>query len=231
MDVKEFDKFAEEYLKLHSENIRITGEDPEYFAEYKIRDLKRVCFELEVLPGKILDFGTGVGNIIPFIVKYFNGTKVHGVDVSEKSLALARNRFGGLAEFSLFDGESLPYSNENFDIALAACVFHHIPFKEHFNLIEEISRTLKYGGIFMIYEHNPYNPLTRNAVNSCPFDENAVLLRKNEVNKIFKKTGLKVVKQEYRVFFPAFLKILRPLEQYLKWLPLGGQYFVIAKKC
>ena len=97
MDVKEFDKFAEEYLKLHSQNIRITGEDPEYFAEYKIRDLKRVCFELEVLPGKILDFGTGVGNIIPFIVKYFNGTKVHCVDVSKKSLALARNRFGGLA--------------------------------------------------------------------------------------------------------------------------------------
>ena len=45
MDVKEFDKFAEEYLKLHSQNIRITGEDPEYFAEYMIRDLKRVCFE------------------------------------------------------------------------------------------------------------------------------------------------------------------------------------------
>ena len=46
MDVKEFDKFAEEYLKLHSQNIRVTGEEPEYFAEYKIRDLKRVSFEL-----------------------------------------------------------------------------------------------------------------------------------------------------------------------------------------
>ena len=82
----------------------------------------------------------------------------------------------------------------------------------------------------MVYEHNPYNPLTRNAVNNCPFDENAILLRKNEVNKIFKKTELKIIMQEYRVFFPAFLKILRPSEQYLKWLPLGGQYFVIAKK-
>ena len=36
MDVKEFDKFAEEYLKLHSQNIRLTGEEPEFFAEYKI---------------------------------------------------------------------------------------------------------------------------------------------------------------------------------------------------
>ena len=97
MDVKEFDKFAEEYLKLHSQNIRVTGEEPNYFAEYKIRDLKRVSSELKVLPDNILDFGTGVGNSIPFLVKYFKETKIHGVDVSEKSLALARNRFGGLA--------------------------------------------------------------------------------------------------------------------------------------
>ena len=42
MDVAEFDKFADEYHNLHQENIRITGENPEYFAEYKIRDLTRV---------------------------------------------------------------------------------------------------------------------------------------------------------------------------------------------
>ena len=53
MDVEEFDKFAEEYLKLHSQNIRVTGEKPEYFAEYKIRDLKRASYELKVLPENI----------------------------------------------------------------------------------------------------------------------------------------------------------------------------------
>ena len=230
MDVEEFDKFADEYLKLHSQNIRVTGEKPEYFAEYKIRDLKRVSSELKVLPDNILDFGTGVGNSIPFLVEYFKDIKIHGVDVSEKSLALARNRFGSLAEFNLFDGEFLPYTNDLFDIAIAACVFHHIPFKKQFHLIKEISRTLKYGGILMIYEHNPYNPLTRYAVKTCPFDENAVLLRKTEVKKILENTGLQIIMQEYRVFFPAFLKILRTSEQYLKWLPLGGQYFVVAKK-
>jgi len=231
MDVKEFDKFAEEYLKLHSQHISLSGDESEYFAEYKIRDLKRVSFELKVLPENILDFGTGVGNSIPFLVKYFKDTKIHGVDVSEKSLAIARNRFGSLAEFNSFDGESLPYANELFDIALAACVFHHIPIEKHLHLIQEISRTLRSGGIFMIYEHNPYNPLTRYVVNNCPFDEDAVLLKKTEVNNILKKTGLKVVMQEYRLFFPDFLKILRPSEQCLKWFPLGGQYFVIAKKC
>ena len=97
MDVKEFDKFAEEYLKLHSQNIRVTGEEPNYFAEYKILDLKRVSSELKLLPDNILDFGTGVGNCIPFLVKYFKETQIHGVDVSEKSLALAQNRFGSFS--------------------------------------------------------------------------------------------------------------------------------------
>ena len=33
MNVAEFDQFADEYHILHQENIRITGEKHEYFAE------------------------------------------------------------------------------------------------------------------------------------------------------------------------------------------------------
>ena len=39
MDEVEFDKFADEYRAMHAANIRITGEDPEYFAEYKVVDI------------------------------------------------------------------------------------------------------------------------------------------------------------------------------------------------
>ena len=63
MDVAEFDQFADEYHNLHQENILITGEKPEYFAEYKICDLKRVAKIVGVDVKNILDFGTGVGTI------------------------------------------------------------------------------------------------------------------------------------------------------------------------
>ena len=165
MDVAEFDKFADEYHNLHQENIRITGENPEYFAEYKIRDLSRVE---QIVGGEvknILDFGTGVGSSIPFLAQYFPGTSLFGTDVSENSLNIARKRFPGLGEFSLFDGNMLPYSEGQFDLALATCVFHHIPANEHIQLIQEVSRTLRSGGAFMIYEHNPINPMTLHAVN------------------------------------------------------------------
>ena len=82
----------------------------------------------------------------------------------------------------------------------------------------------------MIYEHNPFNPMTLHAVNSCPFDENAVLLKRSQVRNVLREGGMEVVMQEYRVYFPAFLKLLRPLEKYLGWLPLGAQYFVVGKK-
>ena len=178
----------------------------------------------------ILDFGTGVGNRTPFLAQYFPGTGLFGTDVSDKSLTLVKERFEGFGEFSLFDGKTLPYSEGQFDLALATCVFHHIPAEEHIQLIQEVSRSLRSGGAFMIYEHNPINPMTLHAVNTCPFDENAVLLKRCQVRNVLREAGMEVVMQEYRVYFPAFLKLLRPLEKYLAWLPLGAQHFVVGKK-
>ena len=39
MDEVEFDKFADEYRSMHAANIKLSGEDPEYFAEYKVVDI------------------------------------------------------------------------------------------------------------------------------------------------------------------------------------------------
>ena len=41
MKEAEFDEYAERYEALHAASIAITGEGPEYFAEYKIRDIAR----------------------------------------------------------------------------------------------------------------------------------------------------------------------------------------------
>ena len=82
----------------------------------------------------------------------------------------------------------------------------------------------------MIYEHNPINPMTLHAVNTCSFDENAVLLKRSQVRNVLREAGMEVEMQDYRVFFPAILKLLRPLEKWLTWFPLGAQYFVVGKK-
>ena len=82
----------------------------------------------------------------------------------------------------------------------------------------------------MIYDHNPFNLLTHHAVNTCYFDENAVLQKRVQVAKLFVKAGMEVVMHEYHIFFSAFLKLLLPIEKYLAWLPLRAQHFVVGKK-
>ena len=42
MDSAGFDRFADEYLAVHARNIAITGEQPEFFAEYKVRDVYEI---------------------------------------------------------------------------------------------------------------------------------------------------------------------------------------------
>jgi hypothetical protein len=78
----------------------------------------------------------------------------------------------------------------------------------------------------MVYEHNPFNPLTVRVVNNCPFDANAKLIRASVMAKRCRDAGFREVKVKYRVFFPGFLRALRFAEGLLSWLPLGGQYYV-----
>ena len=127
MDEAEFDKFAAEYRTMHAANIKISGEDPEYFAEYKVIDIANEVAQRAPRPPRVLDFGAGVGYSVPFFARHLPGARVTCLDVSRKSLELGAQRYPGQAEFTHFDGAAIPYDTATFDVALASCVFHHIP--------------------------------------------------------------------------------------------------------
>jgi ubiquinone/menaquinone biosynthesis C-methylase UbiE len=232
MDEAEFDKFAAEYRTMHAANIKLSGEDPEYFAEYKIIDIASETARLA--PGvshpRVLDFGAGVGYSVPFFARHMPGARVTCLDVSQKSLEVGSRRYPEQAEFKHFDGAAIPYDPATFDVALASCVFHHIPEVEHVPLLGEIRRVLKPGGVLFVFEHNPLNPLTRHAVDTCPFDENAVLIRAASMLRRVRGAGFPDASAKYRIFFPHILRALRPLERRLTWLPLGAQYYVLGRK-
>jgi SAM-dependent methyltransferase len=228
----EFDKFAAEYRTLHAESIRASGESPEYFAEYKIVDVAR---ELQrQRPGRappaVLDFGAGVGYSVPFFARHLPGSRVTCLDVSRQSLELGASKHGGTAEFRHFDGRRIPFEPGTFDVALASCVFHHIGHDEHVALLAEIRRVLADDGLLLVFEHNPLNPLTRQAVNSCVFDEHAELMLAPTMRRRVLAAGFATADVRYRIFFPHFARGLRPLEKWLTWLPLGAQYYVVARK-
>lgn len=226
----EFDRHAANYRAHHQQNIAITGEDPSYFADYKMQDFKSLLTEAG-LPanGRYLDFGSGIGSSVRPFLERLPGARLVCADVSADSLALSKQVHGDSVDHAWMPEGRLPFGDSEFDGAFACCVFHHIPHDQHVASLAEIRRVLKPGGLVMVYEHNPFNPLTVRAVRTCPLDENAVMLTARQLKLSGNEAGLKHQKHDYRVFFPAALSLLRPLEDWLRWLPLGAQYYVALR--
>jgi ubiquinone/menaquinone biosynthesis C-methylase UbiE len=230
MNESEFDRFAKEYRQHHAASIRSSGEEPEFFHKYKVDDVAAELARRDLIPLRILDFGGGIGNSLAFIREAFPTSEVVLLDTSTKSLKTAEERHAGLARFQHFDGRQIPFPDGHFDLVFAACVFHHIPAESQIPLLAEIRRVLVRGGNFFVFEHNPYNPLTVQAVRNCPFDENAVLISAGRMGARLAAAGLQKYIVSYRLFFPHSLRKLRVLEWHLRWLPLGAQYYVHAVK-
>lgn len=231
MSNAEFDKFADNYKQLHCDVLCASGESDEFFAEYKIKDVARIVRKKGWARNlSILDFGAGIGSSVPFFLKYFPGAQLTCLDVSQRSLDIAISKYQNAATFLHFDGQHIPRPDNSFRLIFSACVFHHIPPEMHLVLLHEIIRVLEPGGIFVTFEHNPYNPLTVGAVRACPLDDNAVLIKGRDFRGLLRQTGYVADCLRYRIFFPRFLRGLRPLEQFMTWLPLGAQYFVCAQK-
>jgi SAM-dependent methyltransferase len=224
----EFDLLADEYHEQHKANVAITGEGPEYFAEYKIADLAALVCEKRLADENILDFGSGIGNSVPYFRKYFGQSVLSCGDVSTRSLEIAETRFGGHEKYILI-GNEIPLPAHSQDIVFSACVFHHIPHEEHHHWLTELRRVTKPGGLLAIYEHNPLNPLTVRAVNTCPLDVNARLIRGGTMRRRALVGGWCNASVDYRLFFPAMLRPLRSLERHLGWLSLGAQYRMAAR--
>lgn len=225
----EFDLLADEYHVQHKANIAITGEGPEYFAEYKIADLASLVREKNIVAEQILDFGSGIGNSVPFFRKYFGQSKLSCCDVSARSIELAQTRFPGSEQHVLI-GKTLPLPSQSQDIVFSACVFHHIPHDDHKHWLAELLRVTRPGGMLVIYEHNPMNPLTLRAVNTCPLDVNARLIRGGILRQRALASGWGDASVDYKLFFPCILKALRPMEKYLGWFGLGAQYRMAARR-
>jgi len=229
----EFDRHADNYEKTLDQSLRISGYSSAYFTERKIREMRSFIrrHEISDLKLRILDFGCGIGNSEPYIASYFPGSEIFGIDVSSGSIAQARERNSGLPglHFSEFDGVNIPFEG-GFDVILMAGVLHHVRPEMRIQVLKSLHDALDAAGTLFIFEHNPWNPVTRKIVRDCPFDENAELVSPSEAKNLLRKSGFARTSLSFIHFFPAFLSFLAPLESLLRRLPAGAQYFFAAGK-
>lgn len=220
----DFDEYTDNYNSLLREYTGFFSESEAYFARYKVDILRR---EIPAAAKRMLEYGCGIGRNIPFLRAAFPDATIAGSDISEACLEIARKENPGV-EF--FKEQADTDIGDPFEVIFVAGVFHHIPLKERAAVMKTLRLRLAPGGTIVIFEHNPFNPVTRKIVNDCPYDRDAVLLWPSQLRALLKDAGLSVRSSAYCLFVPPSLSALLPIEAKLGWLPLGGQYWVKAKR-
>ncbi len=216
-----FDAYAAKYQQLHAASVAVSGEETDYFARYKVDCLVRQGVSPSA---SVLDFGCGIGNtIVPLVDRFAD---VHGYEPSGLSAERARSRASRAKIYD--DFERVPCGT--FAVVVLSCVLHHVAPTERPGVMSQVMRALAPGGRVFIFEHNPWNPLTRRAVAACEFDDDAILLGAREQRRLLSNAGFQGVALDYIVFFPRPLAFLRGLEPKLGWLPLGAQTMAQARK-
>jgi SAM-dependent methyltransferase len=223
-----FAQYAASYDAALAQGLRVSGEDKEYFARGRIVHLARCVDEMGYRAQRVMDFGCGIGSATPFVQSLLRPETTIGVDVSPESLEVAQRTYGSdRVRFALFDDYE-PCGE--MDVVFCNGVFHHIPLSERSGAIDYVCRSLRPGGLFALWENNPWNPGARYVMWRIPFDRDAIMVAPPEARRLVQSGGLEIVRTDFLFIFPRALRWFRAIEVALERLPLGAQYQVLCRK-
>jgi SAM-dependent methyltransferase len=224
----DFDSYADSYDRALAEGLAVSGESREYFAGGRVEWLAGQLRRLKLVPSVVMDFGCGTGSTSPLLLEHLHAGQVLGLDTSKRSLEAARRDFGAeRIQFSLVD-EYEPTGHV--DVIYCNGVFHHIPLQERGPTLQKLFRALRSGGLFSLWENNPWNPGTQYVMSRVPFDRDAIKLSAPQARMLVRSEGFRVLQTDFVFFFPRLLKFLRPAEKFISGLPLGAQYQILCQK-
>jgi len=225
----DFDRHAGEYERRVSEALEFTGLRQSVFLEAKARAaLSLAARRLGGDEGlRVLEVGCGIGSMLRLLVG--RGRRLVGTDPSLAALGRAGRECAGAA-FVRFDGGTLPFPDDRFDLVMAVSVLHHVDPAARPRLTGEMARVTRDGGLVVVFEHNPFNPLTRRVVARCELDRDAVLLRSGETVSLLRAAGAGEIERRFILFVPWSGRPWDALQRLLARLPLGAQYLVAGRR-
>lgn len=225
-----FDEYSDNYHQSLNDTLSATGEETVFFARERVRWMKhkidKLCSEYNF--NKVLDYGCGTGDTEPIIEEVFSPSSLIGIDVSKKSIEVARINHK-TSNISFHCMEEVP---EDLACELAYCngVFHHIPLEERSQAAKIVYNSLSAKGIWAFWENNPWNLGTQYLMHKCPFDNDAIPLSVIESKRLLKANGFRIVDVSFCFIYPRALAFLRFSEKFLSKLPIGAQYLILAQK-
>jgi len=223
-----FDNYAGTYRDVINRAVELSGEKFEYFINLRVRmmreRLEQYCGSFR--PGRILDFGCGIGATEVCIREHFPESRVFGYDTSHECIDQARKLDIPEVVFTAGDSGPLPYPDRYFKLIYMNGTMHHINPGERLRILSELKRTLARGGYMFIYENNPLNPLMMRSMRLNPFDDGVSAIKEIDMEKLGYTAGFDVVDRWFYFFFPHVLRRLRRVEKKLEKVPFGAQYCV-----
>lgn len=232
----EFDAYSRGYDAGMDNGLKsLAGKHADEFIALKVRWLLRWMPRLRAdRTLSILDYGCGLGTLLRIMRQLQIPGTLTGTDVSGGMLKEAARLWPGGYDppmLQAHEGTDTGLPANSFDIVVISSVLHHVPLHQRPAVYREIHRVLRPGGRLVVFEHNPWNPLTRYIVSHTPIDYGAILLPPPEVNQALTVGGWRDIHASYLMFLPPRVgKIGDVIEQLIGWLPLGGQYAVVACK-
>ena len=224
--MRSFDEHSADYSQKMEQALTVVGLEHDFFLETKVQHIlearRRLASNAAV---RLLEIGCGIGLLTQRLRQLLAG--VWGIDPSISSLGSAMAPGGRLIAA---DALRTPFADEAFDLVIAFSVLHHVSVDGRAAFLAEAVRITRRGGLVLLCEHNPWNPLTRLVVGRCEFDQDAVLLSQTEARRRLTSAGLSNIRSRYILFFPWRGAGWRWLEERLAWLPLGGQYVIEAMR-
>lgn len=223
-----FDRHAESYRTDVAESIAFANVDHRLVTERKVEHLLELCTRLVGPPSaqRVLDVGCGVGVTDGLLVDRVGS--LHGIDISPESIAEAAFA-NPAARYTAFDGTTFPVDDASVDLAFAVCVLHHIPPDERLRFASELRRVVRPGGVVALFEHNPFNPLTRVAVSRCEFDDGVKLARRRPVARLLERAGMIPERGRY-IVFTSSPRWSERADRLFGWCPAGAQYYLAARR-
>ena len=222
-----FDAYRTTYEDVVGDSIAFSGLDHGFFLDAKVRLLQHLfAAHFGARAPTLLDVGCGVGLLHQRMAECVEA--LAGTDLSSESLARAALD-NPTVDYRRHQAEGrLPWPAAAFDASLAVCVFHHVPRSKRGDLVAEMRRVTKPGGLVVLIEHNPWNPLTRLAVARCQFDHDAVLLGAREARRLLAAGGLGSVESRHFLVFPTAGRWVTLAERSLREVPIGAQFAACA---
>jgi SAM-dependent methyltransferase len=224
-----FDDFAADYSRLVEGVVAFSGQTHEFFLDAKARQLAEVIRRRfgESASPRVLEVGCGLGlmqrRLSPRLPRLW------GIDTALGCLAQAGRAAGG-SRLVAADGQRAPFAEGSFDLVFAVCVLHHVPQARRAALVAEMTRLTRRGGLVAIWEHNPWNPLTRRVVARCPLDRDAVLLSLLQARRLLRGAGLARIRSRCLLFFPWRGRAWQEAERLVARVPLGAQFAALGIK-